>query len=42
MGRHSHSGAYGTDDWLRSYGEHLEVHAAQVRRNLAAWERARP
>lgn len=42
MGRHSHSGAYGTDDWLRSYGEHLEVHAAQIRRNLAAWKRARP
>ena len=42
VGRHSHSGPYGTDDWLRSYGEHLEVHAAQIRRNLAAWERARP
>lgn len=38
MGRHSHSGPYGTDDWLRSYGEHLEVHAAQIRRNLAAWQ----
>ncbi len=37
MGRHTHSGPYGTDDWLRSYGEHLEVHAAQIRRNLAAW-----
>ncbi len=39
MGRHTHSGPYGTDDWLRSYGEHLEVHAAQIRRNLAAWQR---
>jgi len=38
MGRHSHSGPYGTDDWLRSYGEHLELHAAQIRRNLAAWQ----
>lgn len=37
MGRHTHSGPYGTDHWLRSYGEHLEVHAAQIRRNLAAW-----
>jgi hypothetical protein len=36
-GRHTHSGPYGTDDWLRSYGEHLEIHAAQLRRNLAAW-----
>lgn len=38
MGRHSHSGPYGTDNWLRSYGEHLEIHAAQIRRNLAAWQ----
>lgn len=37
MGRHTQSGPYGTDDWLRSYGEHLEIHAAQIRRNLAAW-----
>ncbi len=36
-GRHTHSGPDGTDDWLRSYGEHLEIHAAQIRRNLAAW-----
>lgn len=41
LGRHTHSGPYGTDDWLRSYGAHLEVHSAQVRRNLAAW-RIRP
>ena len=39
MGRHTHSGSYGTDDWLRSYGEHLEIHAAQIRRTLAAWQR---
>ena len=38
MGRHSHSGAYGTDDWLRIYAEHLEVHTAQLQRNLAAWQ----
>jgi hypothetical protein len=38
MGRHTQSGPYGTDDWLRSYGEHLEIHAAQIRRNLAAWQ----
>ena len=37
VGRHTHSGAYGTDDWLRIYAEHLEIHAAQIRRNLAAW-----
>jgi hypothetical protein len=38
MGRHSHSGPYGTDDWLRIYAEHLAVHATQIRRNLAAWK----
>lgn len=37
LGRHTHSGPYGTDDWLRIYAEHLDVHAAQIRRNLAAW-----
>ena len=37
LGRHTQSGPYGTDDWLRSYGEHLEIHAAQIRRNLEAW-----
>jgi len=37
LGRHTHSGPYGTDDWLRSYAAHLELHAAQLRRNLAAW-----
>lgn len=42
VGRHSHSGPYGTDDWLRIYAEHLEVHAAQIRRNLAAWRGAIP
>lgn len=38
MGRHSHSGPYGTDDWLRSYGEHLEIHARQIQRTLLAWQ----
>lgn len=37
-GRHTHSGPYGTDDWLRIYAEHLEVHAAQIGRTLAAWQ----
>ena len=38
IGRHTQSGAYGTDHWLRSYGEHLEIHSAQIRRNLVAWQ----
>lgn len=32
MGTHTESGAYGVEDWLRSYGEHLEIHERQVRR----------
>lgn len=37
-GRHSHSGRYTDADWFQIYAEHLEVHAAQIRRNLAAWQ----
>ncbi len=40
-GRHSHSGVYTDADWLRIYAEHLEVHAAQIRRNIAAWRAQR-
>jgi hypothetical protein len=37
VGRHTESGTYGTLDWLRIYAEHLEIHARQLARNLAAW-----
>lgn len=37
-GRHTHSGPYDTGTWLRNYAEHLELHAAQIRRNRTAWE----
>ncbi len=37
VGRHTHSGTYTDGDWFKIYAEHLEVHAAQIRRNLAAW-----
>jgi hypothetical protein len=37
-GRHTQSGAYSDADWFRIYAEHLEIHAAQIRRNLAAWK----
>ncbi|HJW08754.1 MAG TPA: DinB family protein [Holophagaceae bacterium] len=37
MGRHTQSGPFSDDNWLRNYGAHLEVHAAQIRRNIAAW-----
>ena len=37
-GRHTESGAYSAEDWLRIYAEHLEKHAAQIDRTRAAWE----
>jgi hypothetical protein len=36
-GRHTESGAYTASDWLRIYAAHLEGHASQIERNLAAW-----
>jgi hypothetical protein len=32
------SGPYADADWFRIYAEHLEVHARQIERNLAAWQ----
>ena len=37
QGTHTESGAYTADDWLRIYADHLEKHAGQIERNLAAW-----
>jgi hypothetical protein len=37
-GRHSDSGRYSAQDWLRIYSDHLEKHARQIERNLAAWQ----
>jgi hypothetical protein len=39
VGRHTESGRYGAEDWLKTYAEHLEIHAAQIRRILAAWKK---
>lgn len=36
-GRHTESGRYTAEDWLRIYAEHLEGHARQIEDNLAAW-----
>ena len=38
-GRHTESGRYTAEDWLRTYATHLEDHARQIERNLAAWRR---
>jgi hypothetical protein len=41
-GHHSeHAEPYGAEQWLGIYAAHLEDHAAQIERNLAAWQ-ARP
>jgi hypothetical protein len=37
-GRHTESGAYTAEDWLRIYAAHLEGHARQIERNVAAWK----
>lgn len=36
-GRHTESGRYTAEDWLRIYAEHLEIHARQIETNVAAW-----
>lgn len=38
-GRHSQSGRYTAEDWLRIYAAHLEEHARQIEANVAAWRR---
>jgi DinB superfamily len=42
VGRHTESGRYALEDWLRVYAEHLEKHAGQIERNIAAWEARGP
>jgi hypothetical protein len=36
-GRHTESGSYSAEDWLRIYAAHLEGHARQIERNVEAW-----
>ena len=38
QGRHTESGAYTPEDWLRVYAAHLEGHARQIEGNLEAWK----
>ena len=37
VGRHTESGRYTADDWLRIYADHLEGHARQIEANVAQW-----
>jgi len=36
-GRHTESGRYTAEDWLRIYADHLEIHARQIDAAVAAW-----
>ena len=36
-GRHTESGDYTAEDWLKIYADHLENHARQIEANVAAW-----
>lgn len=36
-GRHTESGRYTAEDWLKIYAEHLEVHARQIEDTVATW-----
>lgn len=39
-GRHSESGHYTAEDWLRVYAVHLHDHADQIAASVAAWQGA--
>jgi hypothetical protein len=40
-GRHTESGPYSAEDWLRIYADHLEGHARQIEDNVARWRATR-
>jgi hypothetical protein len=40
VGRHTESGRYTAEDWLKIYADHLEGHARQIEGNVAAWRAA--
>jgi hypothetical protein len=42
VGRHTESGRYSAEDWLRVYADHLENHARQIEANVAAWKALHP
>ncbi|MFY9551082.1 MAG: DinB family protein [Thermoanaerobaculia bacterium] len=41
-GKHTESGTYTAEDWLRTYAEHLEKHSRQIERNVQEWASRRP
>ena len=40
-GRHTESGPYGAEDWLKIYADHLEGHASQIEGNVKKWTASR-
>lgn len=36
-GTHTESGRYTAEDWLKIYADHLDIHARQIERNVAAF-----
>ena len=40
-GRHTESGRYTGEDWLKIYADHLEGHARQIEKNVELWKSAR-
>jgi hypothetical protein len=40
-GRHTEHPTYGVALWMAIYAEHLEIHTAQIERNLKAWKARR-
>ncbi|MGH7276422.1 MAG: DinB family protein [Candidatus Rokuibacteriota bacterium] len=40
-GRHTESGRYTAEDWLKIYADHLEGHARQIEANVELWKSAR-
>jgi hypothetical protein len=41
-GRHTESGHFTAEDWLRIYAVHLHDHADQIAANVAAWSVSQP
>lgn len=37
VGRHTESGRYTAEDWLRIYARHVEDHADQIQATARAW-----
>jgi hypothetical protein len=38
VGRHTESGRYGAEDWLKIYSVHVHDHSSQIEGNVAQWK----